>query len=142
MNLICGKLGTGIHCVKSIRIRVILGRIFQHLDWMPRDAFLSVFNLNVGKYGAQQLHMQTLHMLRKSMDWFLYDNILRHERVNLHSRLRNSATTWKKIFSLSLQVHKTKQNKNSLKIWRSWELFSWPFLQVEFFLSIKIKLYE
>ena len=86
MNLICGKLGTGIHCVKSIRIRVILGRIFQHLDWMPRDAFLSVFNLNVGKYGAQQLHIPTLHMLRKSMDWFLYDNILRHERVN-HNKI-------------------------------------------------------
>ena len=28
-------------------------------------------------------------LLRKSMDWFLYDNDLRHERINVPSNKRN-----------------------------------------------------
>ena len=29
---------------------------------------------------------ESIHLLRKSMDWFLYDNGLRHERVKISTR--------------------------------------------------------
>ena len=40
---------------------VFLVRIFPHLDWTRRDTeYLSVFSLNAGKYGPEELRRQTL----------------------------------------------------------------------------------
>ena len=54
-----------LHCVKSVRIRSYAGPhfslIFPHSDWIQRDTpFLSVFSLNVVKYGPEKLRIQTL----------------------------------------------------------------------------------
>ena len=35
---------------------------------------------------------QSIDLLCKSMDWFLYDNGLRHERVNVISLQKNTST--------------------------------------------------
>ena len=37
--------------------------------------------LNAFMTGALSYRNQSIDLLRKSMDWFLYDNGLRHERV-------------------------------------------------------------
>ena len=40
---------------------VFLARIFPHLDWIRRDIlYLSVFSLNAGKYGPEELRIRTL----------------------------------------------------------------------------------
>ena len=42
------------HCVKSVRIRICLVRIFPHLDWIRVDMeYLSIVSPNVGKYGPE-----------------------------------------------------------------------------------------
>ena len=37
---------------------------------------------------------QSIDLLSKSMDWFLYDNGLRHERVNVGANQKREGTTY------------------------------------------------
>ena len=42
------------HCMKGVRIRSFIVRIFPHSDWILRDtAYFSVFSPNMGKLGQK-----------------------------------------------------------------------------------------
>ena len=60
-----------IHCVKSIRIRSFLVRIFPHSDLIRGDAdYLSILSPNTGKCGPEKLRIQTI---------FMQDSLQRHQ---------------------------------------------------------------
>ena len=49
------------HCVKRLRIRSHSGSHFPTFEWIRRyTEYLSVFNLNAGKYGQEKLWIRTL----------------------------------------------------------------------------------
>ena len=56
---------------------------------------------------------QSIDLLRKSMDRFLYDNGLSHERVNFHEKLKN----------LILNGNSKRELKQNCKIKRVWYTF-------------------
>ena len=60
---------------------------------------------------------QSIDLLCKSMDWFLYDNALRHERVNLLS----PGTTWQIFIIIILWKKIVTEKKNELK--QNWATF-------------------
>ena len=47
---------------------------------------------------AVTIRNQSIDLLPKSMDWFLYDNGLRHERVNIRSEI------WTRSLSKKIKV--------------------------------------
>ena len=76
---------------------------------------------------------QSIDLLRKSMDWFLYDNGLRHERVKLRMRINRTTfdfilhgirddialtfTAQKMKFSIKDFFSKYHQIRRKLQIW-------------------------
>ena len=49
---------------KVSALGVFVVRIFPHADWIRRDIpHLPVFGLNAGKYGPEELQIQTLHIV-------------------------------------------------------------------------------
>ena len=59
---------------------------------------------------------QFIDLLRKSMDWFLYDNRLRHERVN-----DKSIYTIVPIYSNSYQYSTAFASENTGELWSKWK---------------------
>ena len=63
-SVISIKLLCNFHCVKSDQnTEFFLVRIFQHSDWIRRDApYFSVFSPNAGKYGPEKTrYFDTFH---------------------------------------------------------------------------------
>ena len=56
------------HCLKSIRIRSFLARIFTHSDWIQRDTkYVSPISPNAGKCGPEKLRIRKLFTQWKSL---------------------------------------------------------------------------
>ena len=74
---------------------------------------------------------QSINLLRKSMDWFLHDNGLRHERVNGHA----ICTCMQKINFIPLVVFEITKFKNRT-IWLANSIFAFN-SRTRFFLDIR-----
>ena len=81
------KLRYFMQCyVKMSVFGVILIRIFQHSDWIPRDTpYLSVFSPNAGKYVLKWQKLRSDHNKQKA------NNILQHiakpqQMIYIHSK--------------------------------------------------------
>ena len=90
---------------KSVRIGVILVRIFPHLNWIRRDAeYLSVFSPNAGKYGPKKLQIR-IHFTQ----WMLANNV--------SDNSDNSKV--KKYCYISVMIDMTCLKQNLLVLWES-----------------------
>ena len=71
-----------------------------------------IFNETLNSFltGPLSYRNQSIDLLSKSMDWFLYDNSLRHERVNFSLNLDNDKT------QISQKVHHSLTGKHCLEI--------------------------
>ena len=96
---------TGKHLHQSLMSAPLLKKELWHRNFpvnfakFSRTTFLSLsifsqpwFFLTLSWRKPLSYRNQAIELLCKSMDWFLYDNGLRHERVNLSS---NPITAWK-----------------------------------------------
>ena len=71
------------------KVKIAWGKIKQGWFYATRFDHLmisgdrsNVFSINPFMMEADSYRNQSTNLLRKSMDWFLYDISLRHERVN------------------------------------------------------------
>ena len=69
----------GIHLIKATQPFERLNIDFK--GPVPSNAN-NVYMLTLSLRRPLSYRNQAIDLLRKSMDWFLYDNSLRHERVN------------------------------------------------------------
>ena len=81
-NFLKGKFWK-LFYIFSDKMVSILINIIQH------EQYFLIILLTLSWRRPLSFRNQSIHLLRKSMEWFLYDNGLRHERVNTSWRLRN-----------------------------------------------------
>ena len=70
---------------------VILVRIFPHSDWIRRDTeHPSVFSLNAGNYGPEQLRIRTLFtrlLFHQWLEWGKSKEIIRSRKLSTNTEM-------------------------------------------------------
>ena len=120
-------------------MNILWMKLYQLISCWEELHFLHSIHLTLSWWGPLSYRNQSTDLQSKSMDWFLYDNGLRHERVKtyalttLSKTLKSPRSTYRYIKALlhfwkyykRLQLGTLTTKNNQMLFWNCYFSISW-----------------